>query len=159
MKKVNEYLEEIILVILLICMTLILGLQIVSRYVFRNSLSWSEELVRYMFVWSTFIGVPYCIKKSTSIKVDQFRNSMPASVQKALSYIDKLIMLILFLIMAAFSCDIVASSFASGQSSAAIGIPSWLIQISVPIGSVLSIIRIIQNAIALSRESKQEKEN
>ena len=95
MKKVNEYLEEIILVILLICMTLILGLQIVSRYVFRNSLSWSEELVRYMFVWSTFIGVPYCIKKSTSIKVDQFRNSMPASVQKALSYIDKLIMLIL----------------------------------------------------------------
>ena len=63
MKKVNEYLEEIILVILLICMTLILGLQIVSRYVFRNSLSWSEELVRYMFVWSTFIGVPYCIKK------------------------------------------------------------------------------------------------
>ena len=158
MKKVNEYLEEIILVILLICMTLILGLQIVSRYVFRNSL-WSEELVRYMFVWSTFIGVPYCIKKSTSIKVDQFRNSMPASVQKALYYIDKLIMLILFLIMAAFSCDIVASSFASGQSSAAIGIPSWLIQISVPIGSVLSIIRIIQNAIALSKESKQEKEN
>ena len=57
MKKVNEYLEEIILVVLLICMTLILGLQIVSRYVFRNSLSWSEELVRYMFVWSTFIGV------------------------------------------------------------------------------------------------------
>ena len=112
-----------------------------------------------MFVWSTFIGVPYCIKKSTSIKVDQFRNSMPASVQKALSYIDKLIMLILFLIMAAFSCDIVASSFASGQSSAAIGIPSWLIQISVPIGSVLSIIRIIQNAISLNKESKNEKEN
>ena len=97
MKKVNEYLEEIILVILLICMTLILGLQIVSRDVFRNSLSWSEELVRYMVVWSTFIGVPYCIKKSTSIKVDQFRNSMPASVQKALSYIDKLIMLILLI--------------------------------------------------------------
>ena len=58
MNKINEYLEEIILVILLVCMTLILGLQVVSRYVFQNSLSWSEELVRYMLVWSAFIGVP-----------------------------------------------------------------------------------------------------
>lgn len=159
MRKLNEYLEEVILVILLVCMIFILGLQIVLRYVFKNSLSWSEELVRYMFVWSTFIGIPYCIKNNTSIRVNQFKTAMPINVQNILSYVDKFIMFILFLIMAVFSIDIVNSSFASGQSSAAIGIPSWLIQISVPIGSVLSIIRIIQNAIALSKESKQEKEN
>ena len=58
--------------------------------------------------------------------------------------------------MAVFSIDIVNSSFASGQSSAAMGIPYWLIQISVPIGSVLSLIRIVQNVMAINKESKKE---
>jgi len=156
MKKVNENLEEIILIILLICMISILGLQIVLRYVFKNSLSWSEELVRYMFVWSTFIGIPYCIKNNTSIRVNQFKTAMPIKFQDVLSYVDKFIMLILFLIMAIFSIDIVSSSFASGQSSAAMGIPYWLIQISVPIGSILSLIRIIQNVLGLNKETKRD---
>ena len=98
MRKLNEYLEEVILVILLVCMIFILGLQIVLRYVFKNSLSWSEELVRYMFVWSTFIGIPYCIKNNTSIRVNQFKTAMPINVQNILSYVDKFIMFILFLI-------------------------------------------------------------
>lgn len=156
MRKLNEYLEEVILVILLVCMIFILGLQIVLRYVFKNSLSWSEELVRYMFVWSTFIGIPYCIKNNTSIRVNQFKTAMPIKFQDVLSYVDKFIMLILFLIMAIFSIDIVSSSFASGQSSAAMGIPYWLIQISVPIGSILSLIRIIQNVLGLNKETKRD---
>jgi TRAP-T family tripartite ATP-independent periplasmic transporter, membrane protein len=156
MRKLNEYLEEVILVILLVCMIFILGLQIVLRYVFKNSLSWSEELVRYMFVWSTFIGIPYSIKNNTSIRVNQFKTAMPIKVQNILSYVDKFIIFILFLIMAVFSIDIVNSSFASGQSSAAMGIPYWLIQISVPIGSVLSLIRIVQNVMAINKESKKE---
>ena len=156
MRKLNEYLEEVILVILLVCMIFILGLQIVLRYVFKNSLSWSEELVRYMFVWSTFIGIPYSIKNNTSIRVNQFKTAMPIKVQNILSYVDKFIIFILFLIMAVFSIDIVDSSFASGQSSAAMGIPYWLIQISVPIGSVLSLIRIVQNVMAINKESKKE---
>ena len=51
-KAIDDYLEETILLILLVLMTAIMGVQIVSRYVFQNSLTWSEELVRYMFVWS-----------------------------------------------------------------------------------------------------------
>ena len=156
MRKLNEYLEEVILVILLVCMIFILGLQIVLRYVFKNSLSWSEELVRYMFVWSTFIGIPYCIKNNTSIRVNQFKTAMPIKVQNILSYVDKFIMFILFLIMAVFSIDIVNSSFANDQSNTAMVIPYWLIQISVPIGSVLSLIRIVQNVMAINKESKKE---
>ena len=155
MNKINEYLEEIILVILLVCMTLILGLQVVSRYVFQNSLSWSEELVRYMLVWSAFIGVPYCIKKNTSISVNQFKKSMSIKTQDALSYLEKFLMLILFLVMGIFSIDIVVSSFVSGQSSPAMGIPYWIIQLSVPIGSILSIIRIIQNLVELRKKYKK----
>ena len=54
MKKVihwlDENLEECILILLLIGMTLIMGIQVFSRYVLGMSLSWSEELTRYLFI-------------------------------------------------------------------------------------------------------------
>lgn len=67
MKKIlhwlDENLEEFILVIFLIAMTLIMGIQIFCRYVLGMSLSWSEELTRYLFIWCGFLSVSYCSKK------------------------------------------------------------------------------------------------
>ena len=46
MKKIlhylDEYLEEFLMVIFLIAMTLIMGIQVFSRYILGMSLSWSE---------------------------------------------------------------------------------------------------------------------
>lgn len=151
LKTLDDYLEEAILIILLVIMTCIMGVQIVSRYVFQNSLTWSEELVRYIFVWSAFLGVPFCIKHGLSIKVDQFRNLFPIPIQKALLYIDKIIIFALFLVMFIYSCMVVRASYLSGQTSPAMQIPMWVVQISVTVSSLLSMIRSIQNLLNLVR--------
>lgn len=149
LKALDDYLEETILIILLVIMTGVMGIQIVSRYVFQNSLTWSEELVRYMFVWSAFLGIPFCIKHGLSIKVDQFRNLFPIPLQKILMYIDKIIIFFLFLVMFIYSCLVVKASYLSGQTSPAMQIPMWMVQISVCISSLLSMIRSIQNFLNL----------
>ena len=151
LKALDDYLEETILIILLVIMTGVMGIQIVSRYVFQNSLTWSEELVRYMFVWSAFLGIPFCIKHGLSIKVDQFRNLFPIPLQKILMYIDKIIIFFLFLVMFIYSCLVVKASYLSGQTSPAMQIPMWMVQISVCISSLLSMIRSIQNLLNLVR--------
>ena len=160
LKAIDDYLEETILLILLVLMTCIMGVQIVSRYVFQNSLTWSEELVRYMFVWSAFLGVPFCIKHGLSIKVDQFRNLFPIPLQKALMYIDKIIIFVLFLVMFIYSCLVVKASYLSGQTSPAMQIPMWIVQLSVCVSSLLSMIRSIQNFANLIRgKTKIEQKN
>lgn len=151
LKALDDYLEETILLILLVLMTCIMGIQIVSHYVFQNSLTWSEELVRYMFVWSAFLGIPFCIKHGLSIKVDQFRNLFPIPLQKALMYIDKIIIFVLFLVMFIYSCLVVKASYLSGQTSPAMQLPIWMVQISVTVSSLLSMIRSIQNFLNLVR--------
>lgn len=159
LKKFDGKFEETVLCVLLVIMTVVLGIQIIARYVFGNSLAWSEELVRYLFVWSAFLGVPYCIRRGTSIKVDQFREFLPISVQKSLAYIDKIIIFVLFLIITMFSFDVIRSTYISGQTSAAMGIPMWIVQSSVFVGSVLSMIRIFQNFLDLVKgKEKIEKE-
>ena len=160
LKALDDYLEETILLFLLVLMTCIMGIQIVSRYVFQNSLTWSEELVRYMFVWSAFLGIPFCIKHGLSIKVDQFRNLFPIPLQKALMYIDKIIIFVLFLVMFIYSCLVVKASYLSGQTSPAMQIPMWIVQLSVCVSSLLSMIRSIQNFANLIRgKTKIEQKN
>ena len=46
----DENLEEFLLVIGLIAMTLIMGVQVFCRYVLGMSLSWSEELIYFYLV-------------------------------------------------------------------------------------------------------------
>ena len=151
LKALDDYLEEAILLILLVLMTCIMGIQIVSRYVFQNSLTWSEELVRYMFVWSAFLGVPFCIKHGLSIKVDQFRNLFPVPLQRILMYIDKIIIFLLFLVLFIYSFKVVRATYLSGQTSPAMQLPMWTVQISVTVSSLLSMIRSIQNLLNLVR--------
>lgn len=45
LKWLNEYLEITLCVILMSAMTLIIFIQVIMRYIFSNSLSWSEELI------------------------------------------------------------------------------------------------------------------
>ena len=48
----DENLEEVLLVIALAAMAVIMGIQVIARYIFGASLSWSEELTRYIFIWA-----------------------------------------------------------------------------------------------------------
>ena len=51
LKWLDNYLELTVSVFLMSLMTVLIFLQVVMRYVMHNSLSWSEELARYTFVW------------------------------------------------------------------------------------------------------------
>ena len=56
LKWLDNNLEQAILLILLCGMTIVMGGQIIARYAFSASLSWSEEITRYMFIISGFIS-------------------------------------------------------------------------------------------------------
>lgn len=53
-KWLDRHFEEILLVALLFAMMIIMGIQIFARYALSNSLSWSEEITRFCFIWTGF---------------------------------------------------------------------------------------------------------
>ena len=55
----NNSLEEFLMGAGLIMMTAIMGIQVVFRYAFGMSLSWSEEITRYIFIWEGFLSISY----------------------------------------------------------------------------------------------------
>lgn len=146
-KWLDEYAEESIMIVLLLGMTVVMGMQIISRYVFQASLTWSEEITRYMFIWSAFLSVSYCTKRRISIKIDQIVTMLPLKVSAVFKIIEKIIMLSFFVYMTYFAYDFFMAGVISGQVSPACGIPMYLIQVSPFLGFALTIVRIVQSMI------------
>ena len=59
--------------------------QVVWRYAFNNSLVWTEELSRYLFVWMTFVGAALAVKESSHIRVSLLVDCLPARVRRWLA--------------------------------------------------------------------------
>ncbi|WP_071027926.1 TRAP transporter small permease [Peptoniphilus raoultii] len=144
LKFLDDKFEEIILIVILFLMTLVLGVQIVARYIFNNSLSWSEEFVRYMLIWSAFMSIPYSIKKGLSIRVDFFLNRMTYKCSDFIKKLSLYFMVFLFGILSLFTLEIVKNSLLSGQRSSAMGMPIIYLHLLIFLSIILSLFRTFQ---------------
>lgn len=143
----DESLEEILLIGLLIGMTLIMGIQVISRYILGMSLSWSEEITRYMFIWSGFLSVSYCSKKCLSIKIEQLVSIFPRRGNAVIKVVNHTIELIFFIYMIPVAYSYMMSAAQSGQVSPACSIPMYFIQAAPFVSFVLVAFRIVQRWI------------
>ena len=159
----DENLEETLLVLFLSCMTLVMGVQVFCRYLLNFSLSWSEEITRYLFIWSGFISVSYCTKKCISIKIEQFVAMFPKKREALFKVVNHTIELALFLYLIPYAVLYLKSAFESGQVSPACQIPMYYIQAAPLFSFVLVAFRIVQRWIIEFKivirkdEEKEEK--
>lgn len=152
----DENLEEFLLVVMLAAMTLIMGFQVLSRYALGRSLSWSEEITRYIFIWCGFLSVSYCSKKCLSIKIEQFVAAFPRRGKALFKVVNHTFELIFFLYMIPFSYSYMMSAVKSGQLSPACGIPMYYIQAAPFVSFILVTFRILQRWIIEFRIARGE---
>lgn len=144
LKWLDENLEEFLMVVFLIAMTLIMGVQVFTRYALGASLSWSEEVTRYLFIWSGFISVSYCTKKCISIKIEQFVGFFPRRGRAMFKVVNHTIELALFFYLIPYAVLYLKSAIDSGQVSPACGIPMYYIQAAPLVSFIMVAFRIIQ---------------
>ena len=53
---------------------LIVSTSIFFRYVLNNSITWSEEIAKYLMVWMVFVGAPVAMVQSRHIAIEMFPN-------------------------------------------------------------------------------------
>ena len=135
MKFLNEHLEACFIVPLMFLMSIIIFVQVVMRYVFHSSLTWSEEMARYLFVWLVYFSVAYTAKKEAHIRIDAAINIYP---KKAI------IVLAFAIFIAATSVTVFQKITASGQISPALHVPMQFVYAAPLVGFFLTAIRQIQ---------------
>ncbi len=124
-------------------MTVLVFIQVVMRYIFSNSLSWSEELARFTFLWLSWIGASYAVKERSHFRVEMFADMIKGTARRQFEYFILIVWFAFSFALAWLGTELVIFLFDTGQTSAAMDIPMTLPYASVPIGCGLMCARLI----------------
>lgn len=147
----DEHFEAYALVFLSVFTVVLIFLQVVMRYVFSNSLTWSEELARYAFIWMIYIGVSYGVKTRKHLGVDALSMLFKRKGQIIISMIANISFLVFVVVMTYFGLDVVTRVT---RDSAALQIPMEWVYLAPVVGFALTTIRLIQNLAIEVKELK-----
>lgn len=146
-------LGEILCLVMLAAMVVITGLQIIFR--FFKALTWSEELARYLLVWSSFLGASCVYRSGGHISVTIVQNLLPPGGRRAVQVVVHLLCAVLFALMVYFG--IIYAMKQARQLSPAMRIPMSYPYASIPAGGLMMLWHAVDAVLqALFPEKKEE---
>ncbi len=146
---------EAVLCGLLTFIVIIAFIQVIFRYVFHTSLSWSEELARYMFLWFALLGAAYAFKSGSHFAlrfvVDKFG-------KKAEGLFRVVVLVIVSLFLIVFIWKSIEYTFSMANQVA----PSTGISMAVPyssaiVGGGLMLYYVVMNFINSLKNTNPEE--
>ena len=128
--------------VLLSFMTILVLIQVFSRYVLNSPVAFTEELVRYSLIWTGFIGAAYAFSTREHMSLTLVRDKFTGKAHTALLVaIDGLILLLAIFVITIGGFKLAASR----EFSALLGIPRSLVYSIAPISGIFIIIAQIIN--------------
>ncbi len=153
--KVNKALG-LVLALLLMVMSVVVFYQVFSRFVLGESLRWSEELARYIMIWSVFIGAALALRKMELISVDAIKELMSEKIKKILVIFVYLLSLVFLAVLVIYGIEMAGNVV--NQTSPAMRISMAWAYSAIPVGSFFMILNIIavvlENILSLREGNK-----
>ncbi len=142
--RVFYYLDTIIEA-LLFAITLAMLLagvaQIVSRYVIQSSLSWSEELMRYLYVWLSMVGTALALRRHQFTVIESIVNKIgkkSIKAGKAMWIMVELFQILFFVYLTLYGWCLVSKNL--NFDSPALGVSMGLVYLALPLGGFLGLL-------------------
>lgn len=132
--KVSDVLDKVmeaVIVFMLLAMVAVTGAQVVCRLL-NHALAWSEELTRYLLIWSSMLGAGCVYKHSGHISIEVLQNAMPKPARKVMKIIVQVLCMILFAAIVVYGVQYFQRQ--GTQVSAAMKVPMRFVYLAIPIG-------------------------
>lgn len=137
-------------------LTVLLTVQVVSRYLFNHAITWAEELAVILFVWLIYLGVAGAITHRKHLRIDAVINAVPFRVKRVLLILDNLITFgFCAYVIFPFS-QLILNLMSSGTVTSLLRLPKWVIYSIVPFCLMLTCVRLVQDTVKLTRENETE---
>ncbi|HWR62375.1 MAG TPA: TRAP transporter small permease, partial [Clostridia bacterium] len=128
---------------------IIVLMQVIMRSVFNYSLSWTEELSRYIFIWQVWLGASTALKYNEHIRVELiFTFVKNVKVQRIIKAIANLIWLAFCIFLTSSGWKLVQSMIGRNALSSGMRVPLAFVYIVLPISALLICIRLVPRIIS-----------
>lgn len=136
---------------------LIAFISVIFRYVFNNSLYWSEEIVRYIFIWMFFIAMGESTRTGSHVALDLVPSKLSGTTRKVWDIVIEVLSLVFVIILVCYGGKLALINM--NQFSPALRIPYGWIYMALPFGGALmgvfNIIRIVNMIRGKSEEGEE----
>ena len=136
-------------------MVILTTYQVIARYIFNSPSTWSEELVGYIYGWSTLFGATIVSGERGHMNIPILVDRMSPPLRKAFHILWEVVAFVFSAAILVFG-GIQVSNLAMGQQTSSLGVAVGVFYWAMPICgvvillySVLNIVGIVQGTISL----------
>ncbi|WP_176961132.1 TRAP transporter small permease [Lentibacillus cibarius] len=155
MRKIFNHLEEIIGGSLFIVMLIVLVIQIFSRQVLDSPITWTEQLARFLFVYTAYLAISSEIKNEGHVRIDFFFNKLPGSLRNIVYYVFQLMIAIVLILLIYVGYEMSLRKLP--MEIVSLNISYVYMYMALPILGVLMLYRLIERNVKAIRQGKGVK--
>lgn len=159
MKQLKTFMnifEKSLITISMIVMVVLIFMQVFTRYVLGDAMTWSEEASRYIFIWMIFLSIGIGFTEKAHISIDMVKDRFSQKGQKILTQIVYIILLVVMIYFTYQGYLLTENMMNFGQKSATLQLPMWIVYVSLPVGFLFGSLRLVQSSIHLWTEEDSD---
>ena len=147
-QKNNDFLKrayrplELLLILSVIVVFTVVLVEVVSRYIFHQSIAWGAEVCQTLLVWMTFIGAAVALVGGEHMEIHVAMDRVGSPMIK------KILAILLFL-----ACGIIGGvrlvQRTWSMTTTTLQIPAGILYMAFPIGCLLMMIVVLRNIVRL----------
>jgi len=150
--KVNRILKYIVSLVFIILSILVI-LQVITRFIVDYPLSWTEEISKYLMIYIVFLGSALAMRNHQHIAIDFLPEVLGGKNKHRLTVIVLWICILFFGALTYYGS--ILTVIVVGQASPTLQFSMSLAYAAVPIGSILMLL----NAVAMLVEMRLNNKN
>jgi len=133
-KSMIPSVEMVIASASLVMMAGITAIQVFNRYVLQSSLDWSEELARYLFIWSVYVGCSYATQMDRHLEVTIIRTLFKGKFARPVTILASIITVVFCVFSTVLGIKFVIFLAGTGQKTPALEISAYWVYLCMPVG-------------------------
>lgn len=153
MKKFASVLVDIAAALFAFCVALAF-VGVICRKGLNNSIVWSEEIIRYTFIWLFFLAMPEVTRTGGHLALDLLPMFLSDNAKRILFTVDEIVCIILDAFIIFYGIKI--SQLNMSQYSASLRIPYGWIYMAIPVGCTLMMLFSIRRIVLLVQGKEAE---
>ncbi|MER1966629.1 TRAP transporter small permease [Castellaniella sp. GW247-6E4] len=138
----SETLIGFVCVVLLAAMFALGVTEVFCRYVVEYSLSFPSELIRFLFVWSVFLGSALAVRKNSHAAIELFVGWLPNTLGKAVIIFSLLLSAVFFAVLVVKGYDVVLR--VGAHKSPAMRLPMSYPYAAIPVGAAFMLLYTLE---------------
>jgi TRAP-type C4-dicarboxylate transport system permease small subunit len=154
MKKILENFEEFTGVILLGIMALLAFANVITRYFIQYSFAFTEEVEVAALVWLTMLGTAAGFRRGIHLGFNLLELKYPNFGRTVLFPLASILAIITICALIWFGIYQIKDELELKTTTEALGIPHWWYSLSIPVGGVFIILRVIEASWRKLKENR-----